>query len=345
MANKKQRMTAAARRERLKVTVTSTGPKRANMGVFLSSPIKAVARPNSIRIRKVNKFYTNDIGIIKPQRTRKYPDQSREERLTQFRCGAKNLAWLQRRWAAVATFARISGSGRMTNPIADKIAIRYSIGSGRRLRQLVSTAEKTGDLTHQPGQGAKITVLEEVNKSMEAQAKEFGYAFTLEAMAEAVRAEMGKGSKRTIMRAMKRFLWKRRRQKIKPFLTLKHMDDRLNWAKRWISFKYTENNTVVVMIDEKWFYAFKEGRMLHLPDGVEPEHLFALSKTQVPKVSPLFCLNRLKLFQIIKFNEIGHVFWRRGCSSASPWFRWENWTVADCRHQGRQAEFEVPLSW
>ena len=147
----------------------------------------------------------------------------------------------------------------MTNSIADKIALRFSIGSGRRLRQLASTAAKTGDLTHQPGQGAKFTVLEEVNKSMEAQAKEFGYAFTLEAMAEAVKADIGKGSKRTIMRAMTTFMWRRRRQKIKPFLTLKHMSDRLKWAKKWATFKYAENNKIAVMVDEKWFYAFKEG--------------------------------------------------------------------------------------
>ena len=168
MVSKKQRLTIAARRERLNVTVTSTGTKCPHLGVFPSSPIKAVARPNSIRIRKLNTLYTNDFGIIKPQRNRKYPEQGREERFEQFRYGAKKLAWLQRRWAAVANFARISGSGRMTNSIADKIALRFSIGSGRRLRQLASTAAKTGDLTHQPGQGAKFTVLEEVNKSMEA---------------------------------------------------------------------------------------------------------------------------------------------------------------------------------
>lgn len=322
MVSKKQKMTAAARRERLKVTVTSTGPKRPNLGVFLSSPIKAVARPNSIRIRKVNTFYINDFGIIKPQRTRKYSDQSREERFEQFRYGAKKLAWLQRRWAAVANFAQVSGSGRMTNSVVDKIAFRYSIGSGRRLRQLASTAAKTGDLTHQPGQGAKFTVLEEVNKSMEAHAKEFGYAFTLEAMAEAVKTDIGKGSQRTIMRAMTKFMWRRRRQKIKPFLTLKHMSDRIEWARKWATFKYAENNKIVVMIDEKWFYAFKEGKMLYLPDGVEPEHLFALSKTQVPKVPLIFHIKIqyiYKYIKLLKFNSSGYVLWWRGRSSTRTW--------------------------
>lgn len=284
MVNKRQRLTHAARKARLMVSVTSTGDRKTYRGVLPSSPLKAVTRFNSIRPRKINTFYTVDIGDVRTGRVRKFNEQSPEQRLEQFRFGAKRLASLQSRWAAVALYNRISGSNRMTNKIVDKIASRFGIGTGRRLRQLAMVASKTGDLTRQPGQGAKVTVLHEVNESMEAQAKEFGYAFTLEAMAEAVKADIGKGSKRTIMRAMAKFLWRRRRQKIKPFLTLKHMSDRLEWAKKWISFKYAENNTIVIMIDEKWFYAFKEGRMLHLPDGVEPEHLFALSKTQVPKV-------------------------------------------------------------
>lgn len=290
MTNKRQRLTHAARQARLKVTVTTTGDRAPFRGVLPASPLKAVARPNSIRPHKINTYYNVDIGEVKTGRVRKFNYQSAEERLDQLHFDAKRLAWLQSRWAAVARYNRILGSNRMTNDIADKIAQKFGIGTGRRLRQLAEIASKKGDLTHQPGQGAKMTVLHEVNESMEVQAKEFGYAFTLEAMAAAVKADIGKGSKRTVMRAMANFLWKRRRQKIKPFLTLKHMADRLEWAKKWVSFNYAENKKVVIMIDEKWFYAFKEGRMLHLPDGVEPEHLFALSKTQIPKVTLIYSL-------------------------------------------------------
>jgi hypothetical protein len=68
-------------------------------------------------------------------------------------------------------------------------------------------------------------------------------------------------------------------------LTEEHRLERLKWAKEWSNFDFFDDETVVVHIDEKCFYAFNNrGRVAYMPPGVDPEPYYALSKTQIPWV-------------------------------------------------------------
>jgi len=103
-------------------------------------------------------------------------------------------------------------------------------------------------------------------------------------MALAVKDHFGVGSKCTIQKIIETEKWSDIRRYIKPFLTPAHMMDRKIWCTDRLKFFFFSEAKLYVRIDEKWFYSFREGKVLHCPPNTEIPKLFALSKTQIPKV-------------------------------------------------------------
>src|SRR3546814_5290387 len=86
--------------------------------------------------------------------------------------------------------------------------------------------------------------------------------------------------------------WRRVRQRIIAPLTTDHRAARVTHAEKWLNFSYAGDPTVVIHIDEKWFYSFRNGRTLYIPPDVTPPKFVALSKTQIPKVMFLGAVDR-----------------------------------------------------
>src|SRR3546814_7872420 len=103
-------------------------------------------------------------------------------------------------------------------------------------------------------------------------------------MAIAVRHRFGCGSRPSIQRLMQDLGWRRVRQRIIAPLTPDHRAARVNHAEKWLNFSFAGDPTVVIHIDEKWFYSFRNGRTIYIPPDVPPPKFVALSKTQIPKV-------------------------------------------------------------
>jgi hypothetical protein len=62
------------------------------------------------------------------------------------------------------------------------------------------------------------------------------------------------------------------------------MRRRLEWVDKLLATPSGPQKIVNVHIDEKCFYAFKLGRTLYLPPGVNADRLPVTSKTQIPNV-------------------------------------------------------------
>lgn len=94
--------------------------------------------------------------------------------------------------------------------------------------------------------------------------------------------------KSTVQRAMQLEGWIVERQKTAPKLKDFHLQHRLNWcaARRAERREWSEKrmNVVEIHVDEKWFYAFRTGRWLYMPPGIEAPILECVSKTRIPKV-------------------------------------------------------------
>ena len=91
------------------------------------------------------------------------------------------------------------------------------------------------------------------------------------------------------LRAASRFL--------KPYLTDAGKERRLEWAKRWVreghgGARSIDNMHNVVMVDEKWFYMFKQGQRYYLGAGEElPVHKVK-HKSHIQKVMFLAVVGR-----------------------------------------------------
>lgn len=136
-----------------------------------------------------------------------------------------------------------------------------------------------------PGSGAPQTISSDrdILDFFEEKAKEWDYVFTYEAMAVALKNEFHAGSTKAVKAIMDHLEYRKSRRIIRPFLTPEHMSERLEWAEEWADFNFFEDETVVVHIDEKCFYAFQvSGKVCYLPPGVDPKPFYALSKTQIP---------------------------------------------------------------
>lgn len=194
---------------------------------------------------------------------------------------------LERKWHAVLEFRELRAQGLSTNELTEAIGEKYGIGSGRNVRILAEKVEKRGTLLRKPGSGAPKTVSNrlEIQEFFNQQAMEWEYTFTYEAMALAIKKEFGEGSTKTVKAIMDHLEYRARRRVVRPFLTPDHRLARLNWAIQWNSFDFFDKDVVVLHLDEKCFYAFDaRGKVVYLPPGVDPEPLYALSKTQIPWV-------------------------------------------------------------
>lgn len=194
---------------------------------------------------------------------------------------------LERKWNAVLELRHLQDTGTSTNEAVDEIGERFNVGTGRNVRLLSDYVDKRGSLVRQVGSGAPRTVSnrKDILDFFEEKAKDFDYIFTFEVMANAIKEEFGHGSRTTVKRIMDHLEYTPKRRVIRPFLTEEHRLERLKWAREWSNFDFFDGETVVVHIDEKCFYAFSNrGRVAYMPPGVDPEPLYALSKTQIPWV-------------------------------------------------------------
>jgi transposase len=199
----------------------------------------------------------------------------------------EELVEIEREWHAVMEHNIDLALGVSSNNRDEEIAARWGVGTGRTVRNLAARLQERGSLARKKGSGAKGTVVDNTFyvECFGKKAIEWDYEFTHEDMANALKEETGVGSKSAVQRLMSKLEYKRRRRIIRPFLTPEHMGARLEWAKRWMKFRYNLSNTCVVWIDEKCFYAFKSrGTICYCPPGVDPTPDYALSKTQIPWV-------------------------------------------------------------
>jgi len=141
---------------------------------------------------------------------------------------------------------------------------------------------------------------------MEKVAAEWNYHFTYEVMAEKVKEVTGAGSVGTIWRIIREEEWARVRQVCRPTLTEEQMRARLVFAIMWCDLNWHDPTVLIVHIDEKMFYAFRTGKVLYVPPGVEPPIQHVSSKTQIPHVSST-CYAGLT-------TSTGHVPCRRRCT-------------------------------
>ena len=172
----------------------------------------------------------------------------------------------------------------LSNARTDEIGKQYDI-SGRHLRSL---SKKIGSrsLNRKSGTGQQPTVSnrKDIVEYMESKAKEWDYEFTQRAMTAAVKEKFEVGSLLTIQKIMYLEEWTKSKNYIKPWLSTEHELARLQWAEKRKGFDFFSTEKVVVHIDEKYFYAFRNGKIIYYPKDYEPPQTTALSKTQIPKV-------------------------------------------------------------
>lgn len=177
-----------------------------------------------------------------------------------------------------------ANNNHLSNARTDEIAQQYEI-TGRHLRSL-SKQIGSRSLNRKPGTGMQPTVSNrrDIIEFMESKAKEWDYEFNQRAMAEALKARFEVGSLKTIQKIMCWEEWTKSKNYIKPWLSTEHELARLQWAESRKDFDFFSTEKVVVHIDEKYFYAFRNGKIIYYPKDCEPPQTTALSKTQIPKV-------------------------------------------------------------
>lgn len=263
----------------------ASGPRTGSFGIDLeSSPIFASTEGKRVRKRRVE-FEATETELRDQSKRRRV--ESPSPHLPQNALPEPDeLIELERKWNAVLEYSLSQRVGEATHAVADEIGRRWLDVHGRTVRNWRAQVEETGSLLRNPGSGAPPTVTnrQDINVFFEDQALEWEYEFTYEAMAQAIKEKFeGVGSTSTVTAIMSHLDWRRTRRVIRPFLTPDHMKARLDWSTEWINFDYFGGREALVHIDEKCFYAFKErGRICYCPPGIDPEPLYALSKTQIP---------------------------------------------------------------
>jgi hypothetical protein len=192
----------------------------------------------------------------------------------------------ERNYQAVVKYERekSANNNRLSNQRTGEIAEEHCI-SGQHLRRLSKQVGNRSFNRH-PGSGRPATVSnrEDIVTFMESKAKEWDYEFDQRAMAEAVKKKFGVGCLSTVQNMMYSGGWRKSKNYVKPYLSDKHELARLQWAESRQDFNFFSTEKVVVHIDEKYFYAFRNAPTIYLPTGVAPPKTPALSKTQIPKV-------------------------------------------------------------
>ena len=274
MPNAKKRVRASRNNLDLANEVKVAGQHEGSYGVDPTSPIVATNDLKRTPMKKV------PFGMA--QTLRKRP-------ATPFvpRKSAKQvfLEATESKYNAVIEYQREwSVNRRLSNERTEELASHYGITGG----YLRSLAKKVGtrSLTRKPGSGLEpsISTRKDIIEFMEAKAKEWDYEFAQRAMAGAVKAKFGVGCLSTIQKIMMNQEWKKSKKYIKPYLSEEHETARLEWAEEREDTDFFSSDKVVVHVDEKYFYAFRTGKVVYYPPGCEPSATTALSKTQIPKV-------------------------------------------------------------
>jgi transposase len=238
---------------------------------------------------------------------------------------------VERRWKALLEYQVAKLQGRATHVLCDELAAKYGFKSGRTIRNLPQRLDERGTLSRKPGSGAPRIVSGNVDilEFFASKAVEWEYTFTYEAMVIALQEQFGVGSTTSVKNIMDHLEYTKKLRIIRPFLNLDHMKVRLDWANEWVQWNFFDENTVVVHIDEKCFYAFQtRGKVMYCPPGVDPEPFYALSKTQIPWCMFLGAVAAPRLSQGFdgkiglwhvgvekealrrsKFHERGEVYW------------------------------------
>jgi len=222
---------------------------------------------------------------------------------------------LEVRWRAVDEYRVAQARGEMTHELADQIASKHGLGTGRNLRHLVQKVIRGENLTRKSGSGRpRQRDYAAVNQFMMEVAAQHNYAVTYSFLLRRVKGEFGYGSSWLLQRIMQEYNWTKvcftsmpqptsspnfqllvvilrgilqTKQRAVPRLTAAHQRERLAWckARETPSLLYgAGTSTVHVHIDEKCFYAFKTGKTLYMPHDVEPPAQEIQSKTKIPSV-------------------------------------------------------------
>jgi hypothetical protein len=178
----------------------------------------------------------------------------------------------------------VNNNNRLSNQRTDEVAKEFGL-TGRHLRKLAKqVGSRSFNRKKGTGQQPTIANRKDIVEFMESKAKEWDYEFTQRAMADAVRERFEVGCLSTVQKMMYLEEWTKSKNYIKPYLSPKHELARLQWAQERKDFDFFSTEKVVVHIDEKYFYAYRNGRIIYYPKGCEPPTTTALSKTQIPKV-------------------------------------------------------------
>jgi transposase len=194
---------------------------------------------------------------------------------------------LERKWQAVCEFRVRQALGQTSLDVADEIGAKWDVGGGRNVYLLLQKLISRGTLLRQPGSGRPrmVSGREDVQQYFLDQSFDWDHTWTYEAMANALKNEFGVGSSKTVKALFDQLEFRKARRQVRPFLKPHHMQARMAWAKEWKDFDFERDDTVVLHLDEKWFYAFSaRGKVAYLPPGVDPKPYYALSKTHIPHV-------------------------------------------------------------
>lgn len=193
----------------------------------------------------------------------------------------------ERKYRAIIAYReeKSANNNHLSNARTDELAKQYEIGTGRHLRA-VSKLVGSRSLNRKPGTGVQpfVSHRRDIIEFMESKAKEWNYEFNQRAMAAAVKEKFEVGSLKTVQKMMRVEEWTKSKIYIKPYLSDEHILARLQWAEQRKDFDFFSTEKVVVHIDEKYFYAFRDGKIIYYPKDCEPPTTPALSKTQIPKV-------------------------------------------------------------
>lgn len=281
---KKARAALKSARESDESASFTTNPRSAPYGIDPASPLLEVKEGPRNRIKK--RLFESEEHL---RDYSKRPRPNSSEILPEPKPilpEPEKLLELERKWHAVLEFQEFKILGICTNELANAIGEKYGVGNGRNVRFLAEKVEERGSLLRKEGSGRPSTVSNriDIQEYFAAQAVEWEYCFTYEAMANALKNQFDVGSVSTVQAIMAHLEYRKARRVVRPFLTPDHILARLAWAQKWKDFDFF-TDTLVLHLDEKCFYAFDaRGRVVYLPPGVDPKPMYALSKTQIPWV-------------------------------------------------------------
>jgi transposase len=114
--------------------------------------------------------------------------------------------------------------------------------------------------------------------------KSRAYFFTMSELGDALAEDLGYGSKTEAIRLVKKFGYRRVKQRVLPSLTPLHQEYRLEFCLEKYHFP-ADDRTVVAVVDEKYFYALSDTAVsLYVPPGVEVPAKKAFNKLHPAKI-------------------------------------------------------------